>query len=437
MKLFKLLLLISLITIIQSSTTYAVTMEAVFSEQDESPIRDAEKFHKAHLIYRNLQYQAMYGDKSFDFTAQLQEQLKPFDFKITFVPMSLWELSFLELMVKDPDFQEKIDSSSVDTELSSFFTEDTLSKCFKKVFESTTTDGISEVKQLADNHIMQFYPRINDSTTYEESIKRMASTIIRMMEEKFGAQTRRYRTDNTALEYPNFIGQKGVLLGKFENITNPLLKIIHIERKAFENNKLLLLRGTQFLNRSFFAKKDAPNLQDSNYSFSKSTDKEFSLSYGRSFFSGLASLTDATASVMHYYSPDTASMLYGIEVSLPLSSEALELFWIPPVFGVAEQIRCGEIAHPRSKTSGSTQGRPQGIQGRICSNEDHILELLKSSYTHPEFTKKYHAFVGENMVLYIPPYSRTGDEENITLDSLRQSNLDFSNLDTPYIKTLL
>jgi hypothetical protein len=429
-------------------------MEAVFSEQDESPIRDAEKFHKAHLIYRNLQYQAMYGDKAFDFTTQLQEQLKPFDFKITFVPMSLWELAFLELIVKDSAFQEKIDvlthgSLAGKPDLSSLFTEETQSECFKKVAESCTTEGHSELKLLADNHILQCYPKIDDSTTYEESIKIMAKTITDMMEGKLRAKElrieklrRHYEAEISERTYPHFIIRTHELLENFKNIKNPLLTIIDSEKKAFDRNRLLLLRATPFLMRKlsnkiseteyhflsniFSSNIDVLKLQDSPYKFSNlKPTQEYSFSYARSFLSGLASEIDLGASVMFYCSNHDC-MVYGIEVPLPLSPEAQELFWITPIFGVADQIRSGEIAHPRSKTSRSTQGKPRGISGPIRNNKDHILELLKSSYTHPELTKRYHAFVGNNMALYIPPHDST-NSENITLDSLRQSNLDFSN----------
>ena len=400
MKIFKIISYLSIALLFDIRTdVHAITMEAIFIEQDGSPITDSEKIHQTNDIYRDLQYEAIYGAGVPNFPEQLNQNFATadLDIKVIYLPSSLYQFLSISLIDKfNPIFSGFFTNKGSHNihykyNLKHCFEIDNLSECYKKISEFTKNKENSNLKRIVDNFILQEHPTIADNLDDQEDL-------ISLVVEKILNKKYNYALHHFALrQYP------------MQNVKDILVKVSLIEREAFINNKVLLMRGiTPLRNKAAKGLQDTiiniDPFNDFNDLFEQNTIR--SLSFGSRYFSSL--LSGECACVLHYFnvqSPDNA--LYIITLQMPLDEKTKSTYYYPPLTSLADLMGYGEIFHPRSRPS-KNHFEPVGFDFSSYS-EPLIMKALQSPYNLQELTKAHHSTIANNLVLFQPGFYFTGN----------------------------
>jgi hypothetical protein len=462
------------IVLICATATQAGGVEPVLMGLDGSAIEDQAKFHAAHGIVRDWQYDLLYkeGPKSEDAGAALNSSLELLGVKVMMVPTSLWQLIFCEVNILNPEF-ERIKSyvrevfmgtyphdafspgetcGLFDYGSNAFKDAETDTEAYDIIHAHSKSPRMSRLKQLVDSHLLTHYPEVHMPDQWgsiiERDITRFAERRGKFTEYKCSpirSPVYEYPEDPTLCS-PNFMSRGGEKLETLLHRIPQMVQIMEVEWNSLAHKTLILMRATApkdlpraciSLHAAAPALEGAHVLQDTPIKFldgrGRSTtslqeathiDEKVmnSVSYANSFFGGLAS-NDDSANLHYYWGPGRDSAISILEIPAGIPSAIRALFWLPPFFGPLEMIRRGEY-HPRLKVLPTVSGGRAGIHAG--QNDDHAFDRkplfqLPPAYSPPQLGRDYHAFVANSLVSVIPSYDKHEGYPH-SVDSLRASN---------------
>jgi hypothetical protein len=361
--------------------------ETIFYKNNNEPITDSEHevLYKIKLQYQfpmSTRYSWECPDNEIEVIQQeIDKKLPNSGINVVFLPTTLYELLFIHFVETNKNNLEDATGGLLSYQVGRSYSGYAVSESYKHAEDVHLLKELKECHFIFNNYVVHFLKE--RGVILSEAIPAHILTNI-LSDSSVLHAVNQFFNRNFMDRVTNFF------FNKVQNLARDIERVILQEQEAHNNNKFLLYRGTNTI------EKYQGHIQ--------------SLSFGSSLFSGCFFEQGATAGYGLFFIKGATPYLYWLQCNygyvLPVDKKDYRLgnpenlFYIPPIMTIVGMLGQGEFFHPRSKVLiDSNNSRIGGFPKNITRDSiPYALHTTTDNYQQIfTYIQKNHVVMKKNM----------------------------------------